>query len=71
MTDAGEWLTGPQVARHFNISTMGVWRWMHDERIGFPQPTQIRKRNYWRVTDIRDFEKRMVAAALRDRGQAA
>jgi predicted DNA-binding transcriptional regulator AlpA len=70
MSDASEWLTGPQVARYFNISTMGIWRWQHDPRLSFPQATKIRSRNYWRISDIKEFEKRMVAAALRERKAA-
>jgi hypothetical protein len=66
-----QWITGPQLARHFNVTPMSIWRWLRDPKLRSPQPTQIRKRNFWRVTDIREFEQRMVAAGLRDRGGKA
>jgi hypothetical protein len=67
-----QWITGPRLARHFNVTPMSIWRWLRDPNLAFPRPTQIRKRNFWRVADIREFEKRMVAAGLRDtRGEAA
>ena len=72
MNGLGEqWITGPRLARHFNVTPMSIWRWLRDPKLGFPQPTQIRRRNFWRVADIREFEKRMVAAGLRDRGGEA
>jgi predicted DNA-binding transcriptional regulator AlpA len=69
ITVESEWLTGPQVQRYFNVSSMAIWRWMRDQHLGFPSPTKIRSRNYWRLSDIRDFEKRVLAGALK--GNAA
>jgi hypothetical protein len=42
----------------------------HDPRLSFPQASKIRSRNYWRVSDIKDIEKRMVSAALHERKAA-
>ena len=61
------WLTGPQVQRRFSISAMGLYRWQHDERLDFPEPTRIRERLFWRLSDIEAFEKRMIAIGLRKR----
>ena len=61
------WLTGPQVQKYFSVSSMAIWRWMRDQRLKFPVPTKIRSRNYWRISDIREFEKRMLAMALNSR----
>jgi predicted DNA-binding transcriptional regulator AlpA len=61
MMDNGEWLTGPQVARRFGISSMSLWRWMRDSRLGFPDPTHIRKRNYWRLSEIVEWERQAAA----------
>jgi len=69
--DSGEWLTGPQVQRYFNVTSMTIWRWMRDERLAFPAPTKIRQRNYWRLADIHEFEKRMIAQSLSTRGCAS
>jgi hypothetical protein len=61
------WLTGPQVQKYFNVSSMAIWRWMRDQHLGFSSTTKIRSRNYWPVSDIRKFEKRMLAVALNSR----
>jgi len=58
-----EWLTGPQVAHRFGISSMSLWRWMHDPKLGFPDPTRIRERNYWRLSEIIEWERRAATRA--------
>jgi len=57
-----EFLTGPQVRERFGgISDMTLWRWMHDERVDFPKPLVINRRNYFRVAEIETFEARQAA----------
>jgi len=34
------------------ISAMTLWRWLRDDRLGFPKPTIIQRRRYWREVDI-------------------
>jgi predicted DNA-binding transcriptional regulator AlpA len=43
-------------ARVGNVSHMCLWRWMRDERVLFPQPVQINRRNYWRLGDLRRWQ---------------
>lgn len=63
-----DWLTGPQVARRFGISSMSLWRWARDPRLGFPAPTRVRDRNYWRLADLVEWERQAAAkSARRDR----
>ncbi len=60
-----EFLTAPQVRQRFaGISDMTLWRWMHDERMGFPKPVVINRRRYFRLTDIEAFEKRQPVGAV-------
>jgi predicted DNA-binding transcriptional regulator AlpA len=40
-------------ARCGNVSDMCIWRWLRDERVQFPQPIKMNKRNYWRLGDLR------------------
>lgn len=35
------------------VSHMCLWRWQRDERVNFPHPIQINRRNYWRIGDVR------------------
>ena len=34
------------------ISDMSLYRWLNNERLGFPQPVYIQKRRYWREAEI-------------------
>ncbi len=34
------------------VSDMTVWRWIHHPTLGFPRPTYIGKRRYWREAEI-------------------
>jgi predicted DNA-binding transcriptional regulator AlpA len=43
-------------ARVGNVSHMCIWRWRRDERVQFPQPIQINRRNYWRLGDLRRWQ---------------
>jgi len=38
------------------VSNMCIWRWMRDERVQFPQPLQINRRNYWKLGDLRRWQ---------------
>ena len=43
-------------ARVGGVSHMCLWRWQRDERVNFPQPIQINRRNYWRLGDLRRWQ---------------
>jgi predicted DNA-binding transcriptional regulator AlpA len=43
-------------ARVGNVSQMCIWRWLRDDRVRFPQPIQINRRNYWRLGDLRQWQ---------------
>ena len=68
-TDA-VWLTAPQVARRYNISSMALWRWLHDPELEFPHPVRIRMRNYWRIEEIVAWERLGAARAAGKRSSA-
>jgi len=49
-------LTGPQVQARYNRSHVTLWRWVRDPALGFPQPIQINRLNYWRLVDLEAWE---------------
>lgn len=53
-----ELLPAAQVRRRYGVSDMTVFRWVNDQKLGFPQPLYINKRRYWRVADLQAFEDR-------------
>jgi hypothetical protein len=57
------YLTANAVRQRFGgISDMTLWRWLHDEKIAFPQPKVINRRRYFRVEDVEAFENRDAGA---------
>lgn len=38
-----------------SISDMTLWRWAHDEHLGFPKPILIQGRRYWRDVEINSW----------------
>ena len=50
-------------ARVGNVSHMCIWRWIRDDRVRFPAPIQINRRNYWRLGDLRRWQAERSAKA--------
>jgi predicted DNA-binding transcriptional regulator AlpA len=55
MSEAPEWLTQAKLAATLGVSTMTLWRWERMERVGFPAPTKINGRKYWKRSDIDEW----------------
>lgn len=51
-------LPASQVRARYRVSDMTLFRWLADERLGFPQPLRINSRRYWRIADLQSFEVR-------------
>ncbi|MGY6636930.1 MAG: helix-turn-helix transcriptional regulator [Erythrobacter sp.] len=49
-------LTGPQVQRRYQKSHVTLWRWINDDKLGFPQPMRVNRLNYWRLADLEAWE---------------
>ena len=63
------WIPARQVrARYGGISDMTLWRWLHDDDMGFPKPRYINRRRYWREGDLDGFDR---AQAEREDAEAA
>jgi predicted DNA-binding transcriptional regulator AlpA len=53
------YLNAAQVrTRYGGVSDMALWRWLHDEKLGFPQPIRINGRRFWKASDLIDWERR-------------
>ncbi|MCC5992584.1 MAG: hypothetical protein JJT99_08675 [Rhodobacteraceae bacterium] len=53
---AQTFLTGPQVQARYQKSHVTIWRWVRDPALAFPQPIQINRLNYWRLSDLEAWE---------------
>jgi predicted DNA-binding transcriptional regulator AlpA len=52
------YLNASQVRRRYGgMSDMALWRWLHDEKLGFPQPLRINRRRFWKERDLIEWEK--------------
>jgi hypothetical protein len=65
-----ELVPDPVVAKQFNVSLMTIWRWSHDDSLGFPPAVQIRKRNFRSRRALEAFKARMMRTAIAQRGAA-
>jgi hypothetical protein len=55
-------LTAAQVRQRYGgLSEMGLWRWIRDERLGFPQPLTVNNRRYWWKHELEEWERTRAA----------
>lgn len=50
------YLPASRVWRRYGVSSMSLHRWLKDPRLGFPRPTYIARRRYWRLSQLRRWE---------------
>ncbi len=50
-------LPARNVMKRYNISDRTLDRWLANERLGFPRPTVINKRRYFRECELQDWER--------------
>lgn len=46
-----------QIRSRYSVSSMSIWRWLHDPAVAFPQPVYFGRLRYWRLSDIEAWEK--------------
>ena len=44
---ADDFLTAPRLASLLGVSSMTLYRWTLDDRLGFPQPSRVHGRKFW------------------------
>lgn len=61
------YLSSSQICeRYGSISTVTLWRWLKDAALGFPEPTRINKRRFWKLADLEAWERWRAAPATRE-----
>jgi predicted DNA-binding transcriptional regulator AlpA len=50
-------LSARKVKERYDVSRMCLWRWERDPEVNFPAPLMIRKRLYWRQSDLEAWER--------------
>jgi predicted DNA-binding transcriptional regulator AlpA len=43
------------------ISDMSLWRWLKDPDLNFPKPIVIQRRRFWRLAELRAWERQREA----------
>ena len=46
------------VAVRYGVENRTIGRWIVDETLGFPKPTVINNRNYYREDELDEFDRR-------------
>jgi hypothetical protein len=62
-----ELVPGPQVEREFGVTSMTIWRWDRDSKLGFPPAIRINGRTYRSRQMLEAFKQRLIAQALKRR----
>ena len=52
-----EFLPARQVWERYSVTSMTLWRWVADERMGFPKPVYFGRFRYWRMADLEAWER--------------
>ena len=48
-------------SRYGGRSDMWLWRLLHDETSGFPEPLVINGRRYWRIRELEKWERSLAS----------
>jgi hypothetical protein len=51
-------------ARYGDRCARTIDRWIIDREMGFPKPTMIKKRRFWRLGDLRQWERRQAVRSV-------
>jgi hypothetical protein len=57
----GWWGTKQVRNRYDDKSNRTIDRWIINPTLGFPKPTMINGRRYWRLRELRDWERQRAA----------
>jgi predicted DNA-binding transcriptional regulator AlpA len=60
---ATEFVPGPKLRKQLGISAVTLWRWRHDEALGFPPAKSIKGRLYFPLGPVTDWLARQQQAA--------
>ncbi len=56
-----QYLPARKVLERYQISDMSLWRWVHDERMKFPQPIYLGRFRYWKLNELTAWERAKAA----------
>ena len=59
LTTPKQYITRKNVRRRYDgISEMTLWRWEHDEKLGFPYAIDINGRKYYDLAEVEAWERK-------------
>ncbi len=62
-----EFVPDPVVCREFHITIMTLWRWSHNQKMGFPPQVKVGGRNYRSRQALETFKAKALAEAIEAR----
>lgn len=57
MNHAAQYLPARKVWERYGITSMTLWRWVREERMGFPAPIYLGRFRFWRLADLEAWER--------------
>ncbi|MEJ6845205.1 DNA-binding protein [Sinorhizobium fredii] len=55
-----DFLPARRVWERYGVTQMTLWRWLHDDKMRFPQPVYFGRRRYFRLSDIESWERQRI-----------
>jgi predicted DNA-binding transcriptional regulator AlpA len=62
-TDDDRFLPAAQVFARYGVSSMSVYRWLRNPKLGFPKPVYIGRYRFWRLSDLVAWERNRATEA--------
>jgi predicted DNA-binding transcriptional regulator AlpA len=59
----------PTVCCEFGVTSMTLYRWTRDPKLGFPQPVKINSRCYRIRRELEEFKERLMRQAIAERAR--
>lgn len=56
MLNQQTYLPAAAVRARYGIAKMTIWRWLQNKALGFPKPTRITNRLYWKLAELEAWE---------------
>ena len=62
--------TSADIRRRFQVGDMWIFRRLHDDS-GFPQPVVVKRRRYWKLSELLAWERKHLAAVNKPTSRSA
>ncbi len=59
--DGDRFLPARKVWERYGVTSMTLWRWIHDDKLSFPPPVYINGFRYWKISSLIAWEQSRIS----------